>query len=1356
MSLNFKRVLAAGVALGLTGTAFGQGVNIDAPENASNFEFTGTSTILTIDVDADGSTDGTAMAAAEVVDYFFSIIGVQSGSTTTLWPSTQIPLAQVDSNQDGTFGDGSATGAPADFVDDIDLGFAAFASAVTAAQNAAAIDPSVTDVVVVITCVDQSTNSNSTEITETSGTLTAGGEAADLDTTALTLANCFLDATNESFFIEMSRSCRFTGGSAGKNGTSSGGAAPDANAVVLTDLRLDTADTFAAPLALTGTLAAVVDFVAGSDSTFAFDLTGALGNIVVGQFIRVEVAANFEDVLGNDPVSDTNGVAVTALTSFAVQSCEAIVSITGAGAGIQAFRVIYNLPVNAADVGDVGAASFYGEFVQKAAANTDLATAGAAIDPNNSSAVLVTCNAGGTDLIWADGLATDGGTYSFTTDITGNPPSSIFGSAIAANSTSNCSDAIDPSVDDFAWHDFNGDGNMDACSIIFDEPVTPMSVTAANFTIDIVNVNVNPFAQITPGGALTLDATAAGAAGVTITSITSESVGMANTAGAPTRIETGNAVALNFDPAQPDWDGDTFAGALDTDGEATPGTGGPSALELDYDSGGTFDDANGNSLDLGVLGNESIDTDRAGPVLALGAFFTGDNQTNANNNQYLREVDDLNLGNPPGPNDLGDELANNRLGIFASENFSAAPTDGNTTETAITYGPDGTPFANGDVWNFGLANGAVLGENQNHTADLAAGNTFNVGSGAGWADATGNAFVVSAATIANAVAPYVPFSQALDGSVVYAAFLVDSDSDGFADECRMTMNQNIDATTLAVSDFTVAGFGGVITSIAVDGSNGKVIILTFTDGQISMTSTINVTYNGSTDASLVNSDTGAGEPGVPTSNVDATFDAADIVAPDAETQSVAIMPISGTVTIGGSPAPRGTKVFALNAIPVVFRATATHNNVRWTQSRNDDENSMEAFTDVILGLEPFIYSHRDNDNYQYYRNFKDSTDSETFEDVIDLSLNIRSFSNITFSGTGETNADKVTSGSLDLCWDVMRSNNGTIQDFYSSGFEFGGDPIFSATVITSDDGSYNLHHSGPIAAFNGRSTLDAIDLPVIVVVETPDGQRFACSSLLTSVDLANQGGGPLLFSAHNRVQDSGSAFDATPFDIELDYVGSQTIFPGWNLEGFPHVGGWARAAGNRPALPAGVVSGDVFIGTGLPAVGALDQFVFWEDDTTDGVWNISDDGSDLLDSIVIDADCFSHFWFNMTSFGVQMGDSATNQVGGYGFGFFNNDGGQEYGCFQFGSPLSSGAIFAPGDFSNSSSNQGWFLGTNTTSYDPATGFFTANTDADYIITFDNQGGGVIDVSSHANGAAGNPNNTSSVEDGQPLFVHFDN
>ena len=853
------------------------------------------------------------------------------------------------------------------------------------------------------------------------------------------------------------------------------------------------------------------------------------------------------------------------------------------------------------------------------------------------------------------------------------------------------------------------------------------------------------------------DATAAAADAITIDSITSESVEMANTAGAPTRIETGNAVALNFTPGQPDWDGDTNVGVADTDGEAIPGTGGPSAVEIDYDNGGTFDDANGNSTTLGVLGNESADTDRAPAILALGAFFTGDNQVSGNNNQYLREIQNGNTGNAPASSGLGDQLANNRLGIFASEALAAAPTDANTTETSITYGPDGTPFANGDVFAFGIANGAVLGENGNHTADLAPGNTFNVGAGAGWTDADGNAFTVSNGTISDNVAPYLPFSQALDGSVVYAAFLVDSDADGFADECRMTMNQNIDGTTLDVTDFTVAGFGGVITAVAVDGTNGKVVILSFTDGQISMTSTINVTYNGTTDASLVNSDTGAGEPGVPTSNVDATFDAADIVAPSAETQSVAIMPINGTITIGGVPAPRGTKVFAMNAIPTAYRATATHNNVRWTQSVDDDSSSMEAFTNVLLGLEAFIYSHRDDDNYQWYDNYKDGTDDTTFEDVIGVTLNVRSFSNITFQGNGQTSGDKVTNGSLQLCWDVMRSSDGTVDNFYSSGYQVGGNPIFSATVVTSDDGTYNLHHSAPIAAFNGRSTLDSIDLPVIVVVETPDGNRFACSSLLTSIDMTNLEGGPLLFSAHNRTQDGSEAFDATQFDCELDYVGSQTIYQGWNLEGFPRVGGWARASGNRPQLPSGVTTNDVFVGTGLPAVGALDQFVFWDDNDDDGVWNISDDSSssDLLDSIVIDSSCFAHFWFNMTSFGVQMGASATNMVGGYGFGFFNNDS-SEYGCFQFGAPLSSGDIFGSGDFNNSSSNQGWFLGTNTTTYSPATGFFTANGDADYIITFENMGSGDIDVSSHANGAAGNANNTATVEDGQALFVHIDN
>lgn len=303
--LHSPRLICALALLAfLTSFCSGQGVDIDAPEDAAGFEFTGTETVLTVVVDADGSADGTVMNSGQSVDYFFRFVGIQDGSTTTLWPLTQIPNAAIDSNQDGVFGDGAIVpGGPADFTDDIDMGFAAFSSAKTAALGAASIDSSILDVAVEIVARDQSGNTNSTEIVEIGGALSSAGEAADLLSEEPEIVFAVLDMAQEQLLLQFSEPLRFTGGNSGSNGTTTA----EANAITLTDFRLSADQSFASPFGMTGTLASAVDYVPGSDDTLVLDLAGDLGNLTTGQFIRLESAGTVESVVGSDFMGDTDG-----------------------------------------------------------------------------------------------------------------------------------------------------------------------------------------------------------------------------------------------------------------------------------------------------------------------------------------------------------------------------------------------------------------------------------------------------------------------------------------------------------------------------------------------------------------------------------------------------------------------------------------------------------------------------------------------------------------------------------------------------------------------------------------------------------------------------------------------------------------------------------------------------------------------------------------------------------------------------------------------------------------------------------------------------------------------------------------
>jgi len=419
---------------------------------------------------------------------------------------------------------------------------------------------------------------------------------------------------------------------------------------------------------------------------------------------------------------------------------------------------------------------------------------------------------------------------------------------------------------------------------------------------------------------------------------------------------------------------------------------------------------------------------------------------------------------------------------------------------------------------------------------------------------------------------------------------------------------------------------------------------------------------------------------------------------------------------------------------------------------------MEAFTDFLFGLSfaQHVYLGRDVDNYQFYRNDKDlgdtsgDGDGNTTRDVIDLDIQSRGIGNVTFRGTGEGRENRVDRGTIEMSWDVWRSSNGTVDRFWSSGFDFFGDPILSRTVITGQNGRFELFVSAPLAAFGKSSFLDATGRPIILICELPNGKRFALSSLLSSVN-----GPPILFNAVNQDQKGdGTAPSATTFNFNLDNVGTTWAFEGWDGIPFNRNSGFAESSGNRPLRPAGLNDSDIQVGTQLPMTHALDQFVFWEDFNGDGMWTASDD-SDFSD-IRISAACIDHMAFTMTSFGVQFGEGINNLVGGYGFLFFNNES-SPIGIFQFGPPRSGNAFFAAGnDFPNSSSTQGWGFLTSPATFDPITGITASNPLMDFCLRFDNNNGTFtvesIDLANPT--GTNNINNASSINAGDAAFYHF--
>lgn len=1217
-----------------------------------------------------------------------------------------------------------------------------------------------------------------------------GNEATDeclaIDTTAPSISQAFINSGGTGLFVVYTEA--MNNGSGDGAGLGNFGENGDNHTVLAnvsaTDFQFNTANLFdnatgnpPLPFAVNG---AFLD--APANTTVNVDITGN-ATIVAGTFIRsaaddagAPVAANdLRDVVGNKArQSGTGGVQITTVPALAITSITWVDQVPSGlnGTVTDAIRVTFNLPLDGAGDND-----FYGgassALTHGASTDSDLDIDVAGIDPNDANSVLI-------DVIGAvsnDGVGPDGllesalgnsvlGTFSMTTVLSGTRPSSIFDASAteyAAAQTLPIADGIAPQLAFRSFHDLNFDGEQDAVAFVFNEPMTT-STSIANYTVAINNgATVRPFHQIDADGNLVTDTTAAGA--VALTGVTIGSVDVDNN-GEISPIEVDNTIFLNFSPRANNWDG--VGGTTGTDDDAIPGTGDANVMQSSWDGNGAITDANGNAFPA-TLPAANVGTDRARPIASRFCFFTGDNQPNGfNNDQSFFEQDGLNIGN------LGDQNDNNRLGMFFSEPLNAIPNTGALDENTIQFGNSGATFNNNDFLFQSPNNAVTLGFIDGATQAVS--NQFGIGVNVTLAplnntqnirDAAGNNARANAQTVADCVALYAAHVSDVNNDVAFGAFLIDANANGFVDQIRIRMTKPVDATTVAASDFSI-DFGGTITAAAVDSGDPNTIVLTVTDNVVSVNNTVTLTYNGATDANRIASTTTGGGNGLAVSALNDSASISKIAEPVTNTRDVAIMPLVGTITTNGTtPAPFGTKVFAMIAVPSVNSVTATHNNTEFTIRRGDrhsglTHSSFEAWTSWWLQIERDIYLHRTSDNVQIYDNTKfldedndGNTESSFVRDGIRLTVNASSITNVTFTGTGETSSERVTNGRVGFCWDVLRSRDGTLISLFDRGYSLGGQPILSSAVVTNSTGAYEMHVSAPLAAFTGRTRFNAVGWPVILVIELPNGQRFAASSIATSVN-----GGPLLFQANNRIQTGTNANNAVSFNVNLNNIGAQTVWPEWNTVAYPRAGGFARAASNVPVLPSGVVSANVRVGSALPFVDPADQFVWWNDNNSDGAWTIDDDSSSAspFDSVIVDADAFPNFAFTMTSFGVQVGTGITNLVGGYGLGFFNATY-STLGAFQFGAPLNSASVFGPTFFPNSSTTQGWTLATVSQAFSPATGFGPANTRSDYIIVFDNNGPAGIQVRSLsiANpGGSNNPNDLTSIPAGTAAFIHYTN
>ncbi|TVQ31700.1 MAG: hypothetical protein EA376_08535 [Phycisphaeraceae bacterium] len=1172
------------------------------------------------------------------------------------------------------------------------------------------------------------------------------------DIEAPVLTNAFLSSDGEDLFLVFSERLNNAAAANNPNHTVVAGLGGG-------DLQFNTSNSFDGMTPNPTGLSAPA-FVGADNTTVGFTVA-MMSDIALGVWLRPTHDAmddpdhGFKDIVGN--FATDGAVQITQLQELAPVSAEWIETVPANGGPVaEAVRVVWNNPLNPMMLGDV---AFYDVLMLDGmASNINVPVAGVAADPDNASAVLLNVDATGADGVSTDGLDTaTGEQFSFAFDsMTGTPPTDIFSQAFDGTANLNIGDGIAPAIVGAPrTFDTNGDGQIDAFALVFTEPIDISGATASAFTLTLTDgATIRPFSVFTTN--LSSDR---------ITDPTDEANeeeidldggdGEFDVSGFDTsdsdpdgdRTEQGNVLVIMFDPAD-------VIDAANTTG--APGTGDvnwATIAAVAADAG--IADANGN--DWGVdLGTTAVSVDGAAPVLAEVWFLTGDNVDMGN--QLISEQDGV----------VGDQDDNNIAQLIYSE----AVADGgiNANAGAFRFGPGPNErFAMGDF-------DAIVGDGNNivqfidtNARGFGPGDMFRVVADNGVEDAAGNDYPGTPAgmseDVLNRTAPYIALQRDVNGNTIHAAFLFDTSSpqNGFADRLDLFFTAPIDEDTVAADDFRVEGL--TPTGVTVIGDR---VQLTLPGDQFSVDTVLSVLYRGS-----VADPTVADGDGNAVSMVDDTFDARAVPQPDSDGEFTAVMNIAGRLTTNGTTAvPAGTKIFSFIAVPTAKAIRGRMGNMDFVLT---DAGSLNAMNNFLLGIAEFVYLY-DDGGTMFLRNDKSEGNFNVGQagarSISQLTINAGNLANVTFNARGVTTSGgfsptttNVTNGRVQVVWDVLRSADGTASSLFNDGF--GARPLSSTAVVTDEPGSgnnYLLHTTAPINAFTGLPRLNAIDWPVIIVVELPNGERYPVSSLLNAVD----GMGPISFNPANRRQTAaGLGSPDRSFNINLANVGSQEIWGGWNLMAFPRRSGFATSTGVLPVLPRSVVTGDVRVGAPLTNVTPLSQFVFFNDDNGDGVWTFADDDAAPFDSIIVDVNCIQHFAFTMTSRGVQVSsahagrfsNTITSLVGGYAVGFFNGErsGGMpdKLGAFQFGPMITPGAIFGSGaPFPNSNVTLGWALATNVPDgeTDTRTEFFANNTRADFYIQFDRTGHNLVDISTGAT-ASGVASDSETVRL-QGLFVHY--
>lgn len=1084
--------------------------------------------------------------------------------------------------------------------------------------------------------------------------------------------------------------------------------------------------------------------------------------------------ANDTDADGADDARDFVGYSLVGLTGTAANAVE--LAATGAswtagsavGGNTAVLQVQFNQILNNAGSADAYDCSLNGMFL---VADIGASFGVPAIDTDDPTRVniAVDLNTVGTDDIGvaSNGRALDGNTgvdfdgvgvidhsqlefFVQVRDDGGTDPQDALGnnldlSGTPFDDTNAVADGVEPSLLGGATLDTTGDGLIDAVALFFDETMANAGITGVTVTaLDATNTtDISMRDAVT--GALPAAAAVALMGNQTIPATFTASLDtVAVTPGTDNpAFQTNNAVVL----------GGLDLSVFGTMMQVAPSSGDTGNFQIDYDGmTGGLTDAAGNAFSPMATVMQAANDDRAAPALLDVFYYTGDNQ-GANNDQLAVEQDGV----------VGDGSDNDRALAVFSEDLA----DNVADETGFTS--NGTTFDTSNNNGGRLAGGTM--DNlftlvNDEDVDFAPGDTFALNGGVDISDAAGNE-AAGTGVAGDCVAPYIPLQN--DGGVIDSAFLVDDDNDGFADRVFLQFTVDVVQADIASDGSDFQSFGansGTITGAdTLTGSDNSIVVLTLTDGEVSMNADADFRYLGSTAANLLE----ALANGKEVSDTDTTFVAQEINDPTIFTNAPDVMVIAGQLLgpDGVSPAPIGTRIYATLAVPTIDSIEADHNGVVFSYSYADREgygqdDSLDAFNNVFFGFRDFLYLSRELDNEQYFMNVKylndDDNGSGILTDVIDITLNTRNLSSITFSGTGESNADRVR-GTASLCWRLIRGSS-TVGNLYDNGFSANSNSLLlSETVISEAGGRYAMHVSGLGGAFTGSPIAD-LDLPVIMWCQLPTGERYALTSIYTSAstnDFDGDGviGDGVVFAPNNLTQDNGAATDATNINFSLANVTTRTIHANdWTMMPFSSASGFANSSRDIPELPNGVAEGNIVTDSWL-AASPMEQFVYWDDNSFDGVFDSSDGG---FGELFVDFDCVDHMRFTLTTNGIEMGSGMSQVVGGYGVGILEISG-NNWGVFQFGAPIAPQAVFAANPISGSAANatQGWLLVSTSDNHDDATNFFTANPGTDYIIFFDNQGNDGIQVRSlSVTPGDANANNLEELPSGSAPFVHYIN